>query len=127
MADSTAVCRTADSHSGVHQICTKPEGGISIELRAYRKRSGLFDPLPVSKPVSQGGWGSLELAFRYSRLDLTEGTVDGGDLEILSLGINWWFSRSTTFSLNYRHISLDRAGIQGNSSGLNARIQLILD
>ena len=48
-------------------------------------------------------------------------------MEILSLGINCWFTRSTNFSLNYRNISLDRAGIRGNSSGLNARIQLILD
>ncbi|MBD3853040.1 MAG: hypothetical protein IFK93_17150, partial [Acidobacteria bacterium] len=83
--------------------------------------------LPVSRPVNQGGWGALELAARYSSLDLTDGAVDGGEMDILSLGINWWFSRSTTFSLNYRHISLDREGLQGNSSGLNARIQLILD
>jgi len=48
-------------------------------------------------------------------------------MDILSLGVNWWFSRSTTFSLNYRYISLDREGLQGNSSGLNARIQLLLD
>ena len=100
---------------------------VTGETRAYRKRSGTFDPLPVSKPVNQGGWGALELAARYSSLDLTDGAVDGGEMDILSLGINWWFSRSTTFSLNYRHISLDREGLQGNSSGLNARIQLILD
>ena len=100
---------------------------VTGETRAYRKRSGTFDPLPVSRPVKQGGWGALELAARYSSLDLTDGTVDGGEMDILSLGINWWFSRSTTFSLNYRYISLDRAGLQGNSSGLNARIQLILD
>ena len=30
-------------------------------------------------------------------------------------------------AINYRNISLDRAGVQGNSSGLNARIQLMLD
>jgi phosphate-selective porin OprO/OprP len=100
---------------------------VTGEMRAYRKRSGTFDPLPVSRPVNQGGWGALEIAFRYSRLDLTEGTVDGGDLEILSLGINWWLSRSAHFGVNYRYISLDRFGIQGNSSGLNARLLLILD
>jgi phosphate-selective porin OprO/OprP len=96
-------------------------------MRAYRKRSGLFDPLPVSKSVTQGGWGALETAFRYSSLDLTEGTVDGGDLEILSLGINWWLARRAQFSVDYRYISLDRFGIQGDSAGLNARLLLMLD
>jgi phosphate-selective porin OprO/OprP len=100
---------------------------VTGETRAYRKRSGTFDPLPVSMPVNRGGWGALELALRYSNLDLTDGTVDGGEMDILSLGINWWFSRSAHFGVNYRHISLDRIGTQGTSSGLNARILLILD
>ena len=81
----------------------------------------------MARPVNQGGWGAVELALRYSRLDLTDGTVDGGEMDILSLGVNWWLSRSTNFSLNYRNISLDRDDTRGNSSGLNARIQLILD
>jgi len=100
---------------------------VTGETRAYRKRSGTFDPLPVAKPVNRGGWGALELALRYSRLDLTDGTVDGGEMDILSLGINWWLSRAAHFGVNYRHISLDRDGIRRNSSGLNARILLMLD
>ena len=70
---------------------------------------------------------ALETAFRYSSLDLTEGTVDGGDLEILSLGINWWLARRAQFSVDYRYISLDRLGIVGHSSGLNVRLLLMLD
>jgi phosphate-selective porin OprO and OprP len=100
---------------------------ITGETRAYRKRSGTFDPLPVSRPVKQGGWGAVELAFRYSNTDLTDGTIDGGEMDIFSLGVNWWFTRSTSFSVDYRYISLDREGIQGNSSGINARILLMLD
>jgi len=100
---------------------------VTGETRAYRKRSGAFDPLPVSRPVNQGGWGALELALRYSRLDLTDEAVDGGEMDILSLGAIWWFSRSAHFALNYRHITLDREGLQGNSSGINARILLMLD
>jgi phosphate-selective porin OprO/OprP len=100
---------------------------LTGEMRAYRKRSGTFNPLPVARPVSQGGWGAVELAFRYSNTDLTDGTLDGGEMDIYSLGVNWWFTRSTHLSLNYRHVSLDRSAIQGDSSGLNARIMLMLD
>lgn len=100
---------------------------VTGEMRSYRKRSGLFDPLPVARPVNQGGWGAVELAFRYSRTDLTDGTVDGGETDIYSLGVNWWFTRSASLGLNYRYINLDRFGTQGDSSGLNARLLLVLD
>ena len=100
---------------------------VTGEMRGYRKRSGTFDPLPVARPVNQGGWGAVELAFRYSNTDLTDGTVDGGDMDIYSLGVNWWFTRSAHLALNYRYINLDRFGTQGDSSGLNVRILLMLD
>jgi phosphate-selective porin OprO/OprP len=100
---------------------------VTGESRAYRKRSGTFDPLPVARSVNQGGWGAVELAFRYSNTDLIDGTINGGEIDIYSLGVNWWFTRSTHLSMNYRLVSLDRDGIRGNSSGLNARILLMLD
>jgi phosphate-selective porin OprO/OprP len=100
---------------------------VTGEMRGYRKRSGTFDPLPIARPVNQGGWGAVELVFRYSRTDLTDGTVDGGEMDIYSLGVNWWFTRSAHLGLNYRYINLDRSGTQGDSSGLNARILLMLD
>ena len=96
-------------------------------MRPYRQRSGIFDPIPVSKPVNQGGWGALETVCRYSRLDLTDGTVDGGELDILSLGINWWLTPRAQFSLNYRDLSLDQLGSEGDSSGLGVRLVLMLD
>ena len=100
---------------------------VTGEMRAYRKRSGLFNPLPVSTGVNQGGWGAFELVLRYSRLDLSAGTVDGGELDILSGGVNWWLTRTVQTGVNYRLISLDRFGIQGLSSGLNVRLALMLD
>ena len=100
---------------------------ITGEMRGYRKRSGIFNPLPVAKPVNQGGWGTLETAIRYSRLDLTDGTVEGGEMDIYSLGLNWWLTRWAQFGVNYRFISLDQIGTEGDSSGLNARLVLMLD
>jgi phosphate-selective porin OprO/OprP len=81
----------------------------------------------VARPVNQGGWGTLELAARYSNTDLSDGLIDGGETDIYSLGVNWWFTRSAHLGLNYRYISLDQEGLQGDSSGLNARIILMLD
>jgi phosphate-selective porin OprO/OprP len=32
---------------------------VTGETRAYRKRSGTFDPLPVARPINRGGWGTV--------------------------------------------------------------------
>jgi phosphate-selective porin OprO/OprP len=100
---------------------------VTGEMRTYRKRSGIFNPLPVAKPVNQGGWGTLETAFRFSRLDLTDAAVEGGEMVIYSLGLNWWLTRWAQVGVNYRFISLDRFGTEGDSSGVNARLLLMLD
>lgn len=100
---------------------------LTGESRAYRKRGGTFDPLPVARPVNQGGWGALEFAFRYSNTDLIDGALQGGEMDILSLGVNWWLTRSAHLSVNYRYITLDRFATEGNSSGINTRVMLMLD
>ena len=100
---------------------------ITGEMRSYRKRSGVFNPLPVARSVNQGGWGAWELAARYSNLDLSDGLVDGGNMDIISVGLNWWLTQVAQFSVNYRHITLDQSGIEGSSSGITSRIVLILD
>lgn len=95
-------------------------------MRPYRKRSGIFDPLTVARPVNQGGWGAVEAAVRYSTLDLSDGLVDGGEMDTYSLGLNWWLTRYAQFGLNYRYINLGRFDVDGDSSGINARLTLIL-
>ena len=100
---------------------------LTGEMRPYNKRSGLFRPVPVSKPVGSGGWGAVEVAARFSNLDLTDEGVTGGDMDIYSLGCNWWLSTATSFGINYRHVVLDDGISTGHSDGLMARILLMLE
>lgn len=100
---------------------------LTGEMRGYNRKSGIFNPLPVAKSVYQGGWGAWEVAARWSDIDLTDGFVDGGEMQILSLGLNWWLSPVFNVSFNYRNISLDRFGIKGQSDGFLIRVVLILE
>jgi len=100
---------------------------LTGEIRPYNRRSGILGTIPVSKSVYQGGWGAWEVGIRWSSLDLTEGTVQGGEMDILSLGLNWWLSPIFNVNLNYRHINLDRFGLNGDAQGLNFRVMLILE
>lgn len=100
---------------------------LSGEMRSYNKQSGIWGPVPVAKSVYQGGWGAWEAAFRYSTLDLTDGTIDGGEMDIWSLGLNWWLTPYFEVNMNYRRITLDRFGIRGKSNGVMGRVVLILE
>ena len=67
------------------------------------------------------------MSFRWSDLDLTDGLIDGGEMDILSLGVNWWLTPVFNFNMNYRYITLDRFGVKGSSSGIMTRILLLME
>jgi phosphate-selective porin OprO/OprP len=100
---------------------------ISGEVREYNKRSAVFHSLPVARSVREGGWGAWELGLRWSAFDASDGLIDGGELDILSLGLNWWLTPTFSASVNYRHVTLDRFGVEGVSDGFTFRIYLALE
>ena len=100
---------------------------LTREMRPYNRRNGLFGPVPVSRSVRQGGFGAWEVTARYSNLDLSDGLVDGGEMDIISLGFNWSLTPTSIFNINGRYIELDRFGVRGSSSGILIRLVLILE
>jgi phosphate-selective porin OprO/OprP len=100
---------------------------VSGEMRPFNKKNALFRPVPVARTVYQGGWGAWELSTRFSSIDLTDGTIDGGEMDIFSVGANWWLTPFFGASMNYRYIVLRQGGARGTSSGLMARILLVLE
>jgi phosphate-selective porin OprO/OprP len=100
---------------------------LTGEMRAYNYKSGILGPVPVAKTVYQGGIGAWELGFRYSSLDLSDGPVDGGKMNIVSLGVNWWLTPFFSVNSNYRYIENDKDGFNGESSGWMLRLLLILE
>ncbi len=100
---------------------------LSGEMRSYDRRNGTFGPVVLSRPVDLGGIGSWEVALRYSRLDLSEQAVTGGDMEVYSLAVNWTATSMLRATLNYRHIVLDRGGLVGRSDGLSTMLGFVLE
>ena len=100
---------------------------LSGEMREYNKKSGIMGPIRVARDVYHGGWGAWELGVRYSSLDLTDGLVDGGEMDILSVGLNWWLSPVFNVNLNYRFVDNELGGINGASSGIMTRVMVVLE
>jgi phosphate-selective porin OprO/OprP len=99
---------------------------LSGEMRPYSKTSGVFRGVPVAQNVTQGGRGAVELGFRYSSIDLTDGAIMGGEMDVATVQLNWWATRSLAVSLNYKHSWTDRFGIDGEMDAFVARVLMIL-
>jgi phosphate-selective porin OprO/OprP len=69
-----------------------PTGGS----RNYFPNEGIF-----GYPDVKSKYGELELAVRYSMLDLSDGLVRGGTEKNISFGVNWYFSRHMRLMANY--------------------------
>ena len=100
---------------------------LTGEVRPYNHRVGIFSRMPISRTVDQNGRGAWEAAVRFSNTDLSDGAIDGGDMDIWSAGINWWASPYMNINMNYRYITLDRFGLEGTSHGFNMRLMLVLE
>jgi phosphate-selective porin OprO/OprP len=100
---------------------------LTGEMRPYNKKSGTFGNVPIARTVYQDGKGAWELSARWSNIDLSDGTVEGGEMDIASLGLSWWLTPFFSVGMNYRHIWNTRLGVEGTSSGLNTRILLLLE
>jgi phosphate-selective porin OprO/OprP len=99
---------------------------LTGEMRGYKNNRGVFSGLPVAQSVIQGGKGATELALRYSSIDLTDGLITGGEMDIATLQFNWWLTTSLAVSLNYRRSWTERFGYDGEMDAFVARVMLIL-
>jgi phosphate-selective porin OprO/OprP len=104
---------------------------LTGEVRPYNRRVGIFKPIAVARTVEQNGWGAWEISARFSNLDMSEAPdpegFDAGDMDVWSLGLNWWLTPYFNVNANYRYAILDRFGVEGSSQGFTTRMMLILE
>ena len=72
------------------------------ESRKYFPGEGIF-----GYPDITSKYGAVELAARYSALDLNHGSVRGGKEQNVTLGVNWYISRRTRMMANYLFVFND--------------------
>lgn len=97
---------------------------LTGENRTYDRRHGRlgsiavrpYTPFWVVRDADGGldfGPGAWEVAARWSYLNLNDGPVQGGVLEGLALGLNWYLS--PTFKLQFQYLHTARWHRQGAS------------
>lgn len=69
-------------------------------------------------------WGAVELALRYSELDLNDGAIVGGKEHDWTLGANWYIGEHLKLQANYVWAYSDRGNLQVNPRIFEMRAQV---
>ena len=82
---------------------------LTGESRPYDRRAGLPTRIVPNRNFywarspggNPSGWGALQVGARYSFLDLNSAGINGGQLNSLTIGINWFLNPNVKFQFNY--------------------------
>lgn len=101
---------------------------LTGEHRRYKAGSGVFDKIKPKnnfKGFGKGGVGAWEVAARFSNLDLDDGAISGGEVDDITLGVNWYLNPNLKLMLNYVHTEVDKAGdYDDDMDSVSARFQI---
>jgi len=84
---------------------------LTGESRPYSVKKGTFGRVHPDHNFGANGWGALEVAVRYSRLNLQDQLVLGGTENDITVGLNWYPHKHVRFMFNYVHPSVDNSPV----------------
>ncbi|MCE5252488.1 hypothetical protein LLG96_19985 [bacterium] len=85
---------------------------LTHNSRAYKQANGAFGGAVMTENnyYGNGGYGAWELAVRYSKIDLTDGEINGGEANDITFGVNWYLNSNARVMLNYIRSDLEDIG-----------------
>jgi phosphate-selective porin OprO/OprP len=111
-------------------IASKPEFGgyyvegtwfLTGETKRYNTSTAAFDGPVVAHPFNPaaGSLGALELALRWSDMNLNyhaggggaapaADAIRGGEQAIFTAGLNWYPTQAVRFMIDFQHVRIDR-------------------
>ena len=97
---------------------------LTGEKRKYKNSLAGFDRVKPNNNMKEGeGWGALELAARYSSMDLSE--AHAGILNDITIGLNWYLNPCTRVMFNYVMGTMeDHHGEETTENTFQCRMQI---
>ena len=91
---------------------------ITGETRPYDEKKGTWNRvIPKANFLNGGGMGALEVAARYDLMDMNTKHINGGALDIFTLGFNWYLTPRVRLMTDWVHVLAANTGqtTAGNS------------
>ncbi|MDX1550795.1 MAG: porin, partial [Lysobacter spongiicola] len=67
--------------------------------------------------------GMWQLGLRYDTIDLDDGSVEGGQMDALTAGVNWYWQKNFKLAVNYVQVDSERQGASDDPDIVEARLQ----
>ena len=99
---------------------------VTGESRPYDRTTGVFTRVRPRRDLSLsgGGLGALELGLRYSHVDLNDGPVRGGIMDLGTAGLTWYWNANVKMKVNYITGGVHGASQNGRLRIFEARFEL---
>lgn len=91
----------------------------NITGETWGYKGGVITTPGPSEPAS----GMWQVGLRYDTIDLNDGNVLGGDMDIVTAGVNWYWRSNFKFMVNYVAVASERNGLSDDPNILEARAQ----
>lgn len=91
----------------------------NITGETWGYKGGVITTPGPNEPAS----GMWQLGLRYDTIDLNDGNVQGGDMDIVTAGVNWYWRSNFKFMVNYVKVTSERNGLSDDPNILEARAQ----
>ncbi|HVX60055.1 MAG TPA: porin [Pirellulales bacterium] len=97
-----------------------PIQGIYVATKPYSE----FFRVRTDRGIGMGP-GAWEIAARFSTINLSDGNVQGGRLNDVTLGVNWYLNFQSRIMFNYIHAFLNRYNQPSNADVFAMRAQVV--
>ena len=89
---------------------------LTGEVRPYDTARGTFGTVVPARPLSLHPWssGAWEAGLRFSQVDLDDGPVRGGRMNVVMTGLNWYWTRYVRWMAEYGFADVTRDATPGN-------------
>jgi len=102
---------------------------VTGEHRVYDREKGAFGSVKPAKNFGEeGGWGAFETALRWSATDFEDGMVDGGTMDQITIGANWYLNPNVRVMADVVLVDVESiagsGGVDGNAEAFTMRFQV---
>lgn len=86
---------------------------LTGESRSYSAKDGKFGTVKPANAFNprNGDWGAVEVAARYSTIDVTDQDISGGEMDNYTLGANWYLNNNMRLMANYIFVDTDNTAV----------------
>ncbi|HJT32358.1 MAG TPA: porin [Pirellulales bacterium] len=106
---------------------------LTGEHRVYDRKQGIYTAIKpnsnffrvrTNRGIAMGP-GAWEVAARFSSMNLSDRNIQGGTLNDVTLGLNWYATFQMRFSINYIHAFLNRNNRASNCDVVSGLAQVV--